>query len=39
VAETTGAVAALRGSAAGLARNGETLKREVAQFLGTLRAA
>jgi methyl-accepting chemotaxis protein len=38
-AETNGAVTDLRGSAAELARNAETLKRELAQFLGSLRAA
>ncbi len=39
VAETNGAVTDLRGAAAELARNGETLRRELAQFLGSLRAA
>ncbi|WP_337876685.1 globin-coupled sensor protein [Elioraea sp.] len=39
VAETNGAAADLRASAAELARNGETLRCEVARFLASLRAA
>jgi methyl-accepting chemotaxis protein len=38
-AETNGADTDLRGSATELARNGETLRRELTQFLETLRAA
>ncbi|TQF81474.1 hypothetical protein FK498_05140 [Elioraea sp. Yellowstone] len=39
VAETNGAAVDLRASAAELARNGETLRCELAQFLASLRAA